>query len=193
MTTRPVDQLQDRGAEKWLRFDRAWRRLLGVEQGYVDHPADPGGPTMYGVTSRLARAHGYTGDMRALPLPTARAIAKAEFWDRLALDSVAWLSEPVAQELLEAGYHLGPAVAGRLLQRALDAFGDGALGIDGAIGPKTLEALVVFLRKRGALGEGALLTVLNSLQCAAYVERVEADRRKAAFFFGWVVKRVRIE
>jgi lysozyme family protein len=174
-------------------FQRSWEHLLEVEQLYSNHAADPGGETMYGVTEWLARKYGYVGKMRDLPVVKARAIAKTEFWDPMSLDHVAWQSEAVARELLEAGYHLGAQTAGRMLQRALNAFGDGVLGLDGDIGPKTLEAMLVFLRKRGAEGERLLVTVLNALQCTGYVERVETDRRKAAFFYGWVRKRVRIQ
>lgn len=176
-------------------FVRAWERLLQVEGGYVNHPADPGGETIYGVTERLARRYGYLGPMRELPVAEARRIAKSEFWDQMALDHVTMQSGAIAAELLEAGYHLGPRVAGQLLQRALNAFGDGTLGLDGDIGPKTLEALLMFLRKRSSYngGERAMLRVLNSLQCAAYVERVERDASKRQFFYGWVSKRVRIE
>lgn len=185
--------LQDRGAEQAARFDRAWRRLLDIERGFSNHPVDPGGETMYGVTERLARRYGYVGPMRELPISEARRIAKTEFWDPMSLDHVAWQSQAVAAEVLEAGYHLGPAIGAQLLQRALNALGDGALGLDGSIGPKTLKALTVFLQRRGADAERVLLTVLNSLQCAEYVLRVETDRRKGAFFFGWVSKRVRVQ
>jgi typhoid toxin secretion A len=112
----------------------------------------------------------------------------------MSLDRVAWHSEGIATEMLECGYHLGPAVAARLLQRALNAFGEATLGLDGNVGPKTLQHLLAFLnRRRRDGGEAVLLTVLNSLQCAAYVERVEALSSKRAFLFGWVAKRVRIQ
>lgn len=44
-----------------MNFDQAFARLLGHEGGYVDHPADPGGATRYGVTNRSRpseRLHG---------------------------------------------------------------------------------------------------------------------------------------
>lgn len=183
----------DRGAQYAAAFMRAWEQLLGVELGYVDDEDDEGGPTIYGVTQRLARRYGYTGDMRQLPIEQARSIAKREFWDSMGLDSVAWLSEPVAAELLEAGYHLGPRHAAAFLQRALNAFGDGSLTIDSDIGPKTLKSLTEYVRRRGPHGVQCLLRVLNSQQCVAYLERVEVKPKKRKFVFGWVSKRVRID
>jgi lysozyme family protein len=37
--------------------------LIDREGGYVNHPADRGGPTRYGITEAVARAHGYAGAM----------------------------------------------------------------------------------------------------------------------------------
>ena len=41
--------------------------LIEREGGYVDHPADKGGPTCFGITQAVARAQGYAGPMRELP------------------------------------------------------------------------------------------------------------------------------
>jgi glycosyl hydrolase family 108 len=38
--------------------------LIDREGGFVDHPADKGGPTCFGITQAVARAHGYAGPMR---------------------------------------------------------------------------------------------------------------------------------
>ncbi len=32
--------------------------VIGREGGYSNHPADRGGPTRWGVTEKVARAHG---------------------------------------------------------------------------------------------------------------------------------------
>src|SRR6266478_2656628 len=62
-------------------FDSAFAALIGNEGGYVFDPRDPGGETMYGITSRVAAKHGYAGAMRDLPLELAKSIAKTEYWD----------------------------------------------------------------------------------------------------------------
>ena len=51
-----------------MEFDDAFTALELIEGGYSNDPQDPGGETMYGITARLARAYGYTGAMRDLPL-----------------------------------------------------------------------------------------------------------------------------
>jgi lysozyme family protein len=111
-------------------FDAAFADLIGNEGGYSNNPADPGGETMWGVTARVARANGYTGSMRDLPLSFARAIAKAEYWDAYRCDE---MPSQVAFQVLDAAYNGGhPA---QWLQRAV------GVAEDGMIGPKTLAAV----------------------------------------------------
>ena len=47
--------------------------LIEREGGYSNHPADKGGPTCFGITEAVARAHGYAGAMRNLPRDEAVA------------------------------------------------------------------------------------------------------------------------
>jgi lysozyme family protein len=111
-------------------FDAAFADLIGNEGGYSNNPADPGGETMWGVTARVARANGYPGSMRDLPLSFARAIAKAEYWDAYRCDE---MPSQVAFQVLDAAYNGGhPA---QWLQRAV------GVAEDGMIGPKTLAAV----------------------------------------------------
>ena len=54
---------------------RAIDAILRAEGGYVNDPQDKGGETNYGITVAVARANGYAGPMRDLPVAMARAIA----------------------------------------------------------------------------------------------------------------------
>lgn len=104
-------------------FDDAFSALIGNEGGYSNNPKDPGGETMFGVTARVARAHGYTGPMRNLPLETAKAIAKTEYWDPYRCDE---LPPTVAFLVLDAAYNGGyPA---KWLQLAVGEKPDGKVG-----------------------------------------------------------------
>ena len=114
-----------------MNFDKAFDRLLGHEGGFVDHPKDPGGATRYGITQRIARKHGYTGDMRDFPVEEAKRIARAEYWDEVRADEV---PDAVRFDLFDGAYHSGPPQAIKWLQRAAGA------ADDGIIGPKTLAA-----------------------------------------------------
>ena len=65
--------------------DRLIEALIDREGGFVDHPADKGGPTCFGITEAVARAHGYAGAMRRLPRDEAAAIYRRLYWLRPAL------------------------------------------------------------------------------------------------------------
>lgn len=111
-------------------FDDAFAALIGNEGGYSNHPADPGGETMWGITARVARANGYRGKMRDLPLVTAKAIAKKSYWDVARCDE---LDARLAFQVFDAIYNGGPVV--KWLQLAVGTKPDGIFG------PATLAAL----------------------------------------------------
>lgn len=174
-------------------FERAWRTTHDIEAGYVNHPNDPGGETNHGVTVKVARAHGYKGDMRDLTEVKALEIGKKEFWDRLLLDEIAALSPSIALELFDTNMNLWYGAAGKFLQTGLNSLTGLGLVVDGEIGARTIAALKVFLAKRKGDGELVLLNILNAQQCVDYMRQVEQRPTKRSFFFGWVLKRVRIK
>lgn len=113
-------------------FDKFINRILGHEGGYVNHPADPGGATNWGITERVARQHGYTGDMRLLPRATAIEIYRVDYWVRIQGES---LPPSVAYHVLDAAVNHGAGNAIRWLQRAA------GMADDGKLGPLTLGAV----------------------------------------------------
>jgi lysozyme family protein len=92
--------------------------LIEREGGFVNHPDDRGGPTRFGITAAVARAHGYSGAMATLPRDEAAAIYRRLFWLRPRFDSIARRSARIAAELFDTGVNMGPAVAVTFLQRA---------------------------------------------------------------------------
>ena len=108
-----------------VEVDRLIDALIDREGGFVDHPADKGGPTCFGITEAVARAHGYAGPMRQLPRSEAVAIYRRLYWLRPRLDEVAARSGRLAAELFDTGVNMGPAVAITFLQRALTALNRG--------------------------------------------------------------------
>lgn len=108
-----------------MNFDAAFHRLLGHEGGFVDHPSDPGGATNWGVTERVARANGYQGDMRQLPVEFAKGIYKRMYWDAVRADD---LPDRLRYSVFDAAVNSGPRQAIIWLQRAIGADGDGKIG-----------------------------------------------------------------
>lgn len=169
--------------------------LIAREGDFVDHPADRGGPTRFGITEQVARWHGYQGGIAELPEATARDIYRETYWRRPGLDRVAARAPRLAGELLDTGVNMGPAVAIGFLQRALNALNRGArdypdVPLDGAIGPATLGALDAFLARRGDAGETVLLRAVEALQGARYLALAERRPANEAFVYGWLANRL---
>lgn len=114
-----------------MTFDEAFDLLLGHEGGYSNHPNDPGGETMWGITRRVALKEGYTGDMHVLPKELAKDIYRRKYWDAVKADS---LPDALRFSVFDAAVNSGVQQAVRWLQVAVDVVDDGVLG------PMTLQA-----------------------------------------------------
>ena len=177
-------------------MDELIDELIEREGGFVDHPADKGGPTRFGIAKTVARAHGYAGAMAELPREEAAAIYRRLFWLRPRFDQVARRCPRVAAELFDTGANMGPAVAATFLQRALTALNRAGkdyadLVPDGRVGPTTLAALDAFLEARGkAGGETVLLRALEALQGERYLRLAEKRPANEAFLYGWLANRI---
>lgn len=176
-------------------FDKALKHTLGIEGGFSNDSRDSGGATRYGITEAKARAFGYTGDMKDLPLDFAKQIYKVDFWDIIRLDEVASISERTALEMFDTGVNCGVGIPAKFLQRVLNVLNQGGttypdLTVDGVMGRITIEALRAFLARRGKLGEDVLVEALNALQGAYYIELAERRPKDEAFMFGWLANRV---
>jgi lysozyme family protein len=169
-----------------MTFDQILADVLRNEGGYVNDPNDAGGETMFGITKAVARASGYTGPMKDLPKARALEIYRGKYIVAPGFGLVGNVSMPIAAELVDTGVNMGPTVAGRFLQRALNGLGDGSLVVDGNVGPATIAALKAFLTKRGAEGERRLLALLNAEQGVRYLELAEARAQNRTFLYGWL-------
>lgn len=175
--------------------DQLIDEVLLREGGYVNNPADRGGPTRYGITEKVARAHGYGGSMLEMPLSVATAIYRADYWDRPGFGEVAKRAPRVAAELFDTGVNMGVDRASLFLQRALTALNRNGkdyadLLPDGKIGGVTIAALVAYMNVRGALAEVVLLKALDCLQGNRYIELAEANLSQETFLFGWLANRI---
>jgi lysozyme family protein len=176
-------------------IDRLIEEVIEREGDYVDHPADRGGPTRWGITQATARRNGYMDEMRYLPQSDAAAIYKRKYWLLPGFDKVAKTAPKLAAELFDTGVNMGTGTAVGFLQRALNALNregrDYAdLIVDRRIGPATLLALNSLLCRRGADGETVLLKAVEALQGAHYVRLAETRPSQEAFLYGWLANRI---
>ena len=118
-----------------MTFDDAFTLLLGHEGGYSDHKADPGGKTQFGITERVARAHGFTGDMRTLTRDEAKRIYRADYWEPVRADE---LPPQVRYDVFDGAVNSGVKQSIKWLQRAAGLTG---IEVDGIFGRQTLAVV----------------------------------------------------
>lgn len=172
--------------------NRIINAIIDVEGGYVNDPNDSGGETNFGITVQVARANGYTGDMRDMPREVAFDIYAAKYWDAVRADELVELSEIVADEVVDTAVNMGAGRAIKFLQRALNVLNTQGklypdLTVDAAIGPATINALRGYLSSRNEL---VLSRALNCLQGAFYIELAERREKDERFVYGWLRNRV---
>lgn len=119
--------------------------IVAREGGYVNDPADPGGPTKYGVTLATLRGLGVDcnrdgrvdrADVAALSEDQAVSLFVNRYFLRPHLDL---LPEPLQPPVFDMYVNAG-ATAVKILQRLL--VGRGAnITVDGVIGAETLSAV----------------------------------------------------
>ncbi len=115
-------------------FESALKHVLVHEGGWADHPDDPGGATMKGVTlSTFRRQCGENktkDDLRNISDEELRQIYRTGYWDKCLCDE---LPSGIDYAVFDAAVNSGPGRGARWLQAAVGA------KQDGAIGPKTLS------------------------------------------------------
>lgn len=162
-------------------FDKAHDFVAKWEGGWDNHPNDPGGPTMYGVSLRFLEDLGiewgdldFDGDIdiddvRLVTLEKARELFKAAFWDRLRLDEVPPLC---AWVLYDTAVNMGLSYARKLFQKAV------GITADGIWGPISWGKLRTCDDRKTAL---AMLPIRRR----RYADLAEANPRLKVFLKGW--------
>jgi lysozyme family protein len=165
---------------------------------FTNDPSDRGGPTRWGIPAKKLGEWRKLGrpataaEVRALERPEAVAIYRAECWTRPGFDSVHAVAPKVAAELFDTGVNMGVRTAGKFLQRSLNLLNRRGrdypdVTVDGVIGPATLRALSALVTRRG---DQVLVTAMNVVQGARYVEICEADETQEDNINGWLAQRV---
>lgn len=176
-------------------IDHLIDELIAREGGFVDHPADKGGPTRWGITRAVARRHGYMDQIDKLPRSVAASIYERLYWRVPGFDQVARIAPKLASELFDTGVNMGTGTAIGFLQRALNALNRNGvdypdIAVDRKIGPVTLRTLEALFTKRGPSAEHVLTKAIDALQGAHYVRLAETRPAQEAFLYGWLANRI---
>jgi len=118
------------------QFTRCVDIILRHEGGFVDHPADPGGATNFGITHKtLAAWRGAPvtkDDVRTLTVAEARDIYRANYWNALNCDT---MPAGVDLSVFDMGVNAGVTRAAKMLQGIVH------VEKDGQVGPITIGAV----------------------------------------------------
>lgn len=114
-------------------FDSALQCVLVHEGGFANHPKDPGGATMRGVTLKTFRrffgADRTVQELRHIGDDQLARIYRTGYWDKCSCDE---LPAGIDYAVFDLAVNSGPGRAAKFLQAAVGA------EQDGAIGPNTL-------------------------------------------------------
>jgi lysozyme family protein len=120
-------------------FKDALKHVLVHEGGYADHPKDPGGATMKGVTLLVYKNHfgedKTKDDLRNISNSELQKIYKTGYWNKCHCDE---LPSGIDYAVFDAAVNSGPGRGARWLQAAVGA------KQDGGIGAKTLAKVAGF-------------------------------------------------
>lgn len=109
-------------------FQQVFKNIIGHEGGYVNHPADPGGETKFGISKRSYPDE----NIKAMTLERAEELYFRDFWTPLKCDK---LHPALAEFVFDFGVNSGMPTAAKAVQKAVGALPDGN------IGPKTLALI----------------------------------------------------
>lgn len=166
-------------------------RVLPVEGGYVNDPADLGGETLCGIARRYwPKWSGWSivDDNKKAGLPPTQntqavvfAFYELHFWDVFAGDD---LPQVLADELFDQAINLGARRAVEHLQTALNLLNRNGrdwadILVDGDMGPTTK----LMLRKAKV---DEVIFLLNALQSRYYINRALESPTQERFLRGWL-------
>lgn len=164
--------------------------VFALEGGYVWHKDDPGGATNHGITERVARANGFTGDMRDLSRAEAFAIYEREYIRKPGFVPLVEIDPAVAEEVIDTGVNMGPARPIRFFRQAVNEVCRTRLPITATMDAVTVQA---WRDCRANLGRPGCVAVLDSLdrqQRAEYDRLVRVNPRLRVFHRGWINHRI---
>jgi lysozyme family protein len=160
--------------------------ILRREGGFVDHPADRGGPTNFGITAATL------GDWRGLGRPASREEVKAlterearKIYTQRYLTDTGFAQIPNAKLrdlLLDCAVHHGPRRAAVWLQEAV------GVTADGKVGPRTVEAVTDYGRRDQGRRRRPLQAVILAKRLVFLGELITKDPKQAVFAKGWMVR-----
>jgi lysozyme family protein len=161
-------------------FNWCIKVILKNEGGYGNHPADPGGETIYGIADAAdGKKDGLididrdgTGDVKVkdLTIDQAKEIYYKRYWLPMKVEGIK-LPE-LALQVFDMGVNAGIGRSARILQRVVGA------KEDGDIGPKTLSLIDGY--------QGDILEAFKQARKDFYLGLAKIKPDYQVFIAGWL-------
>jgi len=168
-----------------MTIDEMINEVLRKEGGFVNHPADRGGPTKFGITqatlSRFLEKAATVDDVRLLDIETARDIYELRYYHQPRIDK---LPEAIQPFVFDCAVNHGPRRAIQFVQTVCNEAKLGPLAVDGFMGPKTKAVADACY----AAMQGWLLLALIQERKMFYLTIVANDESQKVFLKGWLAR-----
>jgi lysozyme family protein len=149
-------------------FNKAFKKVLKFEGGYVNDKSDSGGETKYGISKKAFP----NLDIKNLTSKEAKEIYKKFYWDRIRGDKIK--NQKIAELIFDTAVNMGVSFAIRTAQKII------GVKQDAIIGPITLGVL-------NKWNEEIFIKDYKLARIAKYVNIAKGNNIK--FLRGWI-KRV---
>ena len=166
--------------------------LFAVEGGYSNHPNDPGGETIYGITKSVATANGYYGPMKEMPKEYAWSIYYDQYIRNPGYQPMETRSPAVLEELVDTAVNTGVSRSSAWFQKSLNSLSRGGIDyklvtVDGKVGKSTIAAYDALRAKRGKVASCEMVIKLIDAQQANHYMSLT---KLSDFTPGWVAHRI---
>lgn len=157
--------------------------ILKHEGGYVNHKADKGGPTNFGITihtySKWLGRPATINEVKNMEESTAREIYETSY---LTGPRIHLLPDPPQTLVLDMSVNHGPRNAIRMVQRVVNLAGFGPISVDGVLGPNTRKHVDRAIEAMGPYFQNALVDERNRF----FRSIVRRNPDQEVFLRGWL-------
>jgi lysozyme family protein len=125
-----------------MNFGQSFEALIGHEGGFVDHPADPGGETNFGISKRAYPNE----DIVGMTLERAKQIYHRDYWSAAGCESV---PDALKFQLFDMAVNSGAQASIKTLQLAACTQADGVIGSQTLMAVQSMPAARLVARFNG--------------------------------------------
>lgn len=160
--------------------------VLVKEGGFVNHPADKGGATNFGITqetlSRFLEHAVSIEDVKNLDVQTARDIYELRYYRAPRIDK---LPDAIQHFVFDCAVNHGPRRAIKFVQQVCNDAGFGPITVDGLMGPKTKATANTCCT---SMGNDWMLLALIEERRMFYNRIVQRNPSQKVFLRGWLAR-----